>query len=146
MSIPATTIEALLTEDEGVRYTVFLDTTGHPTVGIGHKVVPEDGLEVGDTITQEQVDTFFAADIKTAKTAAIKQMAEANITDMNFLPYLVSVCYQLGPNWINEFPKIWEHIRFRQYMLAAYNLTLTKWNRETPKRVAQFQMALRGLR
>jgi len=62
--------ENLMALREGRETTVYLDSLGKPTVGIGHLVLPEDNLKVGDTITDEQVDALFKKDGAAAMAAA----------------------------------------------------------------------------
>ncbi len=42
---------------------VYDDGYGFPTVGVGHLVKPGDGLKLGDRITKEQSNAFFAKDL-----------------------------------------------------------------------------------
>ena len=52
--------------DEGVKYEIYLDHLGLPTVGIGHLIKetdPEFGLEVGTKIDEERVNELFDEDI-----------------------------------------------------------------------------------
>ncbi|WP_324827062.1 lysozyme [Qipengyuania zhejiangensis] len=56
-----------LIEEEGVRYTVYRDLAGYPTVGVGHLVDPSDGLRVGDRIDERQVYAFLKADLAEAE-------------------------------------------------------------------------------
>ena len=56
-----------LEEDEGIRYSIYLDHLGYPTFGIGHlitKIDPEYELEVGTEISEERVAEAFEQDIK----------------------------------------------------------------------------------
>lgn len=57
----------LIEAREGIRLKVYRDSKGLPTVGVGHLIVPEDGLKVGNVITQEQCDAFLAEDLKKAE-------------------------------------------------------------------------------
>ena len=130
---------------EGVRNTVYADSRGLPTVGIGHLVQPSDNLRIGATITNQQVNDFFAADSAGALTAAYDQSAEAGITSLGFIPTLASVNFQLGTDWTEKFPHTWQMIRNGQYTEAAHALTGTLWQQQTPIRVADFQNALLAL-
>lgn len=84
-------LRALLTVREGRRNDVYLDSRGIPTVGIGHKVLPEDNLKVGDVISDARVEAFYVKDSKVALDAARSQAMEAGITDPRFIAYLASV-------------------------------------------------------
>jgi GH24 family phage-related lysozyme (muramidase) len=137
--------EKLMALREGVRTTVYLDTLGKPTVGIGHLVLPQDNLKVGDTITNERVDAFFAKDGAAALGAARSQATLAGITDSSFIPYLASVNFQLGVRWTATFPHTWQMIVNGEYEDAAQALDGTVWSRQTPVRVKDFQDALRRL-
>lgn len=137
--------KALLTLREGRRNKVYHDSRGFLTVGIGHLVVLNDHLHLGDVITDEQVDTFFAKDSADAMNHAIAQAKQAGITDPTFLPYLASVCYQLGDNWIAKWPHTWAMICEGRYAKAADSLEGTPWSKQTPERVEDFSDALYNL-
>jgi len=130
---------------EGCRTAVYLDTLNKPTVGIGHLVLPQDNLKVGDTITNERVDAFFAKDGAAALGAARSQATLAGISESSFIPYLASVNFQLGVRWTATFPATWKMIVDGEYENAAQALEGTVWSRQTPVRVKDFQDALRRL-
>jgi len=50
-------------QEEGLRLTVYLCPAGVKTVGWGHAVEPNDGLDLGDAITEERAAQFLEADI-----------------------------------------------------------------------------------
>ena len=132
--------------EEGDENVVYLDTNGHETVGIGHKVTHADGLKVGDRITDAQKEAFFRADADKALRAARAQMREAGIADQGFLVPLASVNFQLGTGWKNEFKKTWAFIKARQYAAAATEVQDSKWFRvDSPDRVQAFQEELMRL-
>ncbi len=137
--------EQLIVDREGRETKVYRDSLGKPTVGIGHLVVPADGLEVGDVISGEQVEAFFLDDSQAAMAAARAQVAEAGIDDPRFLPYLASVNFQLGTGWNLVFKKTWALILDRRYDEAATEAANSKWAVQTPIRLKDFQNALRML-
>jgi GH24 family phage-related lysozyme (muramidase) len=138
-------LEQLLRQREGVRRKVYLDSLKKPTVGIGHLVTPADKLKVGDEITDRQVSEFFRKDSAKALSAARAQAAKAGIKDSNFIVYLASVNYQLGTRWNLIFKTAWKLILEGKYEEAAKSLEKTKWYKQTPIRVKDFQKALRSL-
>jgi GH24 family phage-related lysozyme (muramidase) len=137
--------ETLMRAREGEVLNVYRDTKGIPTCGIGHKVLPADNLELGDLITQAQCDAFFASDGAAAWSAAAAQAAQAGITSPAFLPWLASVCFQLGVGWTAEFASTWDMICAGDYDAAADHIGTLPWARETPVRVTDFAGALRAL-
>lgn len=137
--------EALLALREGRRNVVYHDSRGFLTVGIGHLVVLNDGLRINDRITDAQVDAFFAKDSADAMNHAKAQAAQAGIVEPTFLPYLASVCYQLGDNWVAKWPHTWAMICAGDYEKAADSLEGTPWDKQTPTRVEDFSDALYNL-
>jgi lysozyme len=85
---------AFLEQQEGVRLTVYLDVSGIATVGCGHVVLPEDGLSVGDSITQAQCDAFLAHDVAKCE-AAINGAVTVPLTQNQF-DALVSLTFNIG--------------------------------------------------
>ena len=81
---------------EGVRYDVYKDVAGFPTVGVGHLVEPEDSLKVGDTITDERVNELLRKDIASAEKA-VSERVTAPLTQNQFNA-LVSFVFNVGTN------------------------------------------------
>lgn len=130
---------------EGYSNKVYLDSQGIPTVGIGHRVVPDDHLNVGDEISDDRVMELWRQDSAAAFNAAINQAREAGICDPCFIAALGGVSFQLGAQWTTKFPAIWALIVAGQYQEAADALSATAWASQTPTRVRDFQAALRAL-
>ena len=136
---------ALLGEREGRRNDVYNDSLHKLTVGIGHLVVEGDHLQLGDIIDDAQIDAFFAHDSAAAMAATRTQAAEAGINSEAFLPYLASVNFQLGTAWNKEFKETWALIMAGEYDAAAVEAARSEWAEQTPKRLHDFQAALRDL-
>ena len=132
---------------EGEKDYVYLDTLHHPTVGIGHKVLPEDHLKLGDTVTPAQVDAFFSKDGGAALKAAHAQAQQAGITDPDFTPALASINFQLGGQWNGpkHFKQTWADMLAGDYTAAADEAARSRWYLQAPNRVAMFQDGLRRL-
>ncbi|MAE51115.1 MAG: hypothetical protein CMH27_04835 [Micavibrio sp.] len=134
-----------LLEREGYRNTVYLDSLGKPTVGVGHLVLPEDNLKVGDTISDEHVRQFLEEDAKKAYKAAIEQANELGINDSDFVISLTSVNYQLGTSWRNTFSNTWQHMKDENYDQAIANIQNSLWAKQTPVRTEDFTNALQDI-
>lgn len=138
--------EALLRDREGVVNEVYPDSLGKLTAGIGHLMLPEDGPHYDRMpVSPEQVSAWFTKDGAAAMTKAVELAKQAGITSQEFLPYLASVCFQMGLRWTDKFPNTWKMIVNGQYERAAMAFNGTLWQAQTPTRVTDFQKALRAL-
>jgi GH24 family phage-related lysozyme (muramidase) len=142
---PLAQLRRILVVEEGRRTRVYRDSRGFDTVGIGHLVRPQDGLKAGEVISAARVDRLFAEDAGRALAAARAQAAEAGVCDPGFLVRLAAVNFQLGSGWTKRFPRTWGLILAGDYEEAATGLGKSLWARQTPRRVAAFQAALRRL-
>lgn len=138
------TLQEFLESREGKRYDVYLDSVGKPTVGIGHLVVPEDKLKVGDIISEERVSAFFEKDIQKAKKKGLAQCAELGITDPDIIKVFVSANYQLG-----DFKKVFDQtfllIKNKRYSKAILNIASSDWMKQTPIRAGDMISAITKL-
>ena len=131
-----------LADREGYRNTVYRDSLGKPTVGVGHLVRPEDGLSVGDRISDDQVRGLLEKDASRSYHAAIEQANELGINDSRFVIALGSVNYQLGENWREKFPQTWQAMKDGNYDVAIRNIENSRWAQQTPVRTADFTNAI----
>jgi GH24 family phage-related lysozyme (muramidase) len=137
-------LRPLLEEEEGKVNRVYEDSLGIPTGGIGHRLTEEERqrLNVGDELSDEQIQSWYEVDTRQALEAARKQANESGITNLNMIARLASVNYQLGTNWTSKFPLAYQAMVDRDYEEAKrqfrYNTEGTgpsKWYEQTPVRV-----------
>ena len=137
-------LQQFIESREGKRYEVYLDSLGKPTVGIGHLVLPEDKLKVGDRVTDEQISTWFAKDSSKAKAKAVFQCQELGITDPDILNIFVSANYQLG-DFKSVFGDTYLLIQGKRYGKAILNIASSKWMQQTPIRAGDMISAITKL-
>lgn len=130
---------------EGKRNTVYRDSLGKPTVGVGHLVRKQDNLKVGDTISDAQVREFLEQDAQKAFDAALKQATELGVQDSDFIIALGSVNFQLGTNWRSKFPNTWQHMVNGNFEQAIKNIEKSLWARQTPVRTKDFVQAIKNI-
>lgn len=138
------TLQEFLESREGKRYDVYLDSVGKPTVGIGHLVLKEDNLKVGDRVTEEQIAIWFDKDIKTAKNKAIVQCQELDIHNEEILNIFTSANYQLG-DFKKVFNTTFDLIKNKKYAKAILNIAISKWMQQTPIRAGDMISAITKL-
>jgi lysozyme len=85
--------------NEGRKCVVYPDDSGYPTVGVGHKVRPEDNLKLGDNITEERVEKLLAGDVGVSENAingAIEASRTVVVLTQNMFDSLVSLTFNIG--------------------------------------------------
>lgn len=86
---------ALIRQSEGSSRKTYYDANGALTVGIGHKVLPEDNIKPGDTISEEREDALFDSDIQ--KNAAwLEDDLDGIDVNNNQFCALLSLEYNIG--------------------------------------------------
>ena len=138
------TLQEFLESREGKRYDVYLDSVGKPTVGIGHLVLKEDNLKVGDRVTEEQIAIWFDKDIKKALNKAIVQCQELNINDEETVNIFTSANFQLG-DFKSVFSSSFDLIKNKRYSKAILNIATSKWMTQTPIRAGDMISAITKL-
>ncbi|WP_322043980.1 lysozyme [Paraburkholderia sp. J67] len=81
---------------DGFILKVYDDGYGNPTVGLGHKVLPQDHLRMGDVVSVERCREFFAVNIRQAETAINRDVRVA-LYQYEY-DALVSTLYTTGPS------------------------------------------------
>ena len=138
------TLQEFLESREGKRYDVYLDSVGKPTVGIGHLVLKEDNLKVGDRVTEEQIAIWFDKDIKKALNKALVQCQELNIHDEEVVNIFTSTNFQLG-DFKSVFSSSFDLIKNKRYSKAILNIASSKWMQQTPIRAGDMISAITKL-
>ncbi|WP_234033850.1 lysozyme [Qipengyuania gaetbuli] len=115
-----------LIEEEGVRYTVYRDVAGYPTVGVGHLVTPGDNLRVGDRIDEDRVLALLDRDLRIAEQGVRKLVGTLPLYQHEF-DALLDLVYNVGLGNVSqsESPRLNEAIRARDYEAIAAELEYT---------------------
>lgn len=115
-----------LIEEEGVRYTVYRDVAGYPTVGVGHLVTPGDNLRVGDRIDEERVLALLDRDLRIAEQGVRKLVGTLPLYQHEF-DALLDLVYNVGIGNVSESesPRLNEAISAGDYDAIAAELDYT---------------------
>lgn len=115
-----------LIEEEGVRYTVYRDVAGYPTVGVGHLIRPADNLRVGDRISDEQVLAFLEDDLKIAERGVRILVGDLPLYQHEF-DALLDLVYNVGLGNVSdrESPRLNAAINAADYEGIAAELDYT---------------------
>jgi len=130
---------------EGCRLRPYVDTTGHYTIGWGHKMESVGSSILADGITQDEADHLLDVDIEIAKNALsrLPVMVLNNCNDMR-RGVLTEMCFQLGYSGVLKFKRMLAAIEQGNFGLAAVEMIDSLWYDQTPSRVEEMAAIMRS--
>lgn len=141
-----TLAKARLLVREGKKLTVYKDSKGKLTGGIGHLLEASVGYryKAGDRISEELCQSWFQMDVDRSLQAALHQLSQLKpeAQTPEFLAALISVNFQLGTNWTDKFYETWPLLKEGNYTQATDHLLKSDWYLQTPARVIDFISAI----
>lgn len=136
-------LEAELRRDEGVRYSVYLDTESLPTVGVGHncKVSP---LPTGWAcpLTDGQVNQLLAQDIASTLAKLDKALPWWRQMDEVRQRVIANMCFNLGIGGLLGFKNTLAAMQRGSYAVAAAGMKASAWYRQVGQRAARLCAAM----
>ena len=137
-----------LAEDEGCKYTVYLDHLGLPTIGIGHLITkddPEYGCSVGTEVSEERVQALFRRDI--AITIEDCQRMFDNFSDLPEEVQLIcaNMMFNLGYPRMSKFKMFRAAIEVRNWEEAAEQMVDSKWYDQVTNRAKRLVARMKAV-
>ena len=131
-------LKARVQDHEGLRTSVYLDSLGKKTVGIGHLVQPHEmeRFAEGVEIPMEDIIEIFELDLNRAAAGA-DMLIEDNIgheLPQHVGEVILEMVFQLGTTGVSKFKKMWKAMRVKQWKTAAAEMKDSRWHSQTPKR------------
>lgn len=129
--------DAIIRKEEGCRLTVYRDTEGFLTVGWGHKVLPEDDLEEGDSITPLFAEKLLNIDKAKAMLAVKHEFGSPSWFDAigeGRQAVLYAMAFQLGITGLAKFKKMLGFLERDLWDDAVGEMLDSKWAKQTPAR------------
>ena len=114
----------MIKQHEGLRLKKYIDSRGFPTIGYGHLVDRNENIP--DTITESQADLLFEKDYDHHKKAAMKIPGYTNAT-VQQKAALIDLTFNMGPGWVDGFPKFKKAFASGNYDVAADELINSNW-------------------
>ena len=131
-------LKARVQDHEGLRTSVYLDTLGKKTVGIGHLVQPheEERFAEGVEIPMDQIIEIFEMDLNRAAAGADSLIEECIGHDLpqHIGEVILEMVFQLGTNGVRKFKKMWKAMRVKDWKTAAAEMKDSRWHKQTPRR------------
>lgn len=159
---PAVSIETILKSDEGIRNTIYWDSLGYPTVGIGHLIVYKKtrdmnqilpvlskqlGRSVGSTINSGDISTLFKMDLQKVQSEIRKNRVIApvyNKVNRSRQMALENMAFQLGTGGLAKFKRVLGFMGAGQYAEAAAAAKQSLWARQTPGRANRIALVIKN--
>ncbi len=134
----------VIREEEGKSLVVYTDHLGTLTVGIGHKVVEKDDLQLRDTISEARCTSLFIYDLKKAEDGATEAYHGTSKGSVIF-HILTCMVFQMGVAGVKKFKKMLAALRDKDYAEAADEMLDSVWAKQTPERAHRLADEMRGL-
>lgn len=133
---------------EGRRNKAYVDTAGHPTIGVGFNLDRADAaakvsalgcdfaaVRAGDiTLTNEQVDELLAPDIATAIDAAARLVRTFDALSPRRQHACVDLAFNLGASGLARFTKTLAALDAGDFSEAARELESSRWHSQVGHR------------
>ena len=133
-------LRARVQDHEGLRTSMYLDSLGKATVGIGHLVQPHERkrFQEGVQITQEEADELFDIDLNRAAAGAddliLKKIGSHDDLPQSVQEVLVEMVFQLGATGVKQFRNMWASLKEKDGEMAAMHMKDSRWHKQTKKR------------
>jgi lysozyme len=145
MTVNIDKVKKQLIVDEAKVLKVYLDSLEILTCGIGHKVLVEDHLKLGDIITEEQCNNFFKNDFDEAVNDVTKYIK-------NFVNYpeevqevIINMTFNLGITGILRFKKFLAALDIKDYKTAADEMKNSDWYGQVGDRAKRLIARIKAL-
>ena len=123
---------------EGIRTTMYLDSLGKATIGIGHLIKPHERERYaeGVEISMDEVEELFEMDLNRAAAGAESLIEECIGHDLppHVEEVILEMVYQLGTQGVRNFAKMWKAMRVKDWKTAASEMKDSRWHKQTTKR------------
>lgn len=143
-----TDIYDLFQTEEGWREKPYLCSEGYPTVGFGFKLGPKGAALANYTFTLPRTAgevwlrcyldemtaeiTRFTEVNNTLKI--LQSKASASLYNDPRCAVLLSMCYQMGVDGVDQFRNTLRFMQQGDYVKAAVNMLASKWAKQSPAR------------
>lgn len=151
-------VSNLVSSHEGRRSHVYLDSLGHPTIGIGfnldrggaHDTLAAVGAnytavrEGSEDLSDEQIDTIFSRDLAAALAASRRQVSNFDTLHSNAKQVVLDMMF-MGETKFSQFRRLIAALQAYDYESAAQEIISSRWFTQVglrgPKDVALMRAA-----
>lgn len=141
-------LQAELTEDEGVKYEIYLDHLNLPTCGIGHLILQSDqeyGLQVGTPISETRVRELFEQDIEIVLKECKILFPSFDILPDEVQLIIANMMFNMGRPRLSKFKKFIEAVIMSNWQDAANEMVDSRWYNQVPNRANRLVERMRNV-
>ena len=139
-------LAAQLRIDEGVKLTAYLDTRRNVTVGVGHLVLPQDHVHLGQVITEAQCQVFLGADIDVALATCRAVWGPAWDTYPETVQEITAnMSFNLGMHRLQTFVMFIHAVQMRDWTRAAAHMQASLWYQQVGARAERLVTRMRAV-
>lgn len=141
-------LQAELTEDEGVKYEIYLDHLNLPTCGIGHLILQSDqeyGLPVGTPISETRVRELFEQDIEIVLKECKILFPSFDILPDEVQLIIANMMFNMGRPRLSKFKKFIEAVIMSNWQDAANEMVDSRWYNQVPNRANRLVERMRNV-
>jgi lysozyme len=141
-----TRMEEDLIRDEAIRLRTYRCSAGHLTIGVGHKITPQDRIDEGDTISLEAAGLFLSRDIATALGTANTVFGRGRFESMTDARQraITNMIFNLGAERFAKFVKMITAIKSHRWDDAARECLDSHYAKQVGRRAKRVAQALRS--
>lgn len=144
-------VRAFITKHEGVRYVMYKDSLGIPTIGVGFNLTRPDaksiieglGLDYQATLrglvklTKDQVNVLLDKDIAECLVGLKQIFPTFDSMPDNAKAVLIDLRFNLGQKGLLGFPNTLQDFKDGNYKTAALRLSQSKWAKQVKIRATE---------
>ncbi|ADM79960.1 lysozyme murein hydrolase [Aeromonas phage phiAS5] len=152
----------MLKQDEGYKETVYWDTEGYPTIGIGHLIMRKRTKDMGEInrelsshvgrnikdgkISANEVLALFERDMDVVRRSIANYAALSGVYDTldtvrkNAIENMV---FQMGALGVSKFPSMLRALRNKDWNEAYRQALNSAWAKQTPNRANRVASVLK---
>lgn len=125
----------LLSLHEGRKSTLYKDSEGYWTIGVGHLIDPDKG----GTLPEPIIDALLLYDIDTHWTDLVRSQPWVKGLDEVRQHVMLDMAFNMGTepfdhDGVKDWPMFVEQVRTYQYDAAAANMRKTRWAKQVGER------------
>jgi len=123
--------KAYLIQEEGKYNISYFDSMGNRTIGIGHKILPNERLL---SVDEEKIDELFRMDLLKAVDAARASVPNYDQHSEDVKIAIVSMTFNLGHAGFFKFKEFRKALIRKDYSRAIKEIDNSKWATQVPNR------------